>query len=74
MQRLRVVLQRRISVVRPRSIIASAEARGHGVLNEIAEYHAAIEQLGFIEGRFAEFVAKLSFAQFIVVSSLNANG
>ena len=73
-QRLREELQRLKSVARPRIISAIAEARAHGDLKENAEYHAAKEQQGFIEGRIAEIEAKLSNAQIIDVASLNANG
>ena len=48
---------------RPRIIKAIAEARAHGDLSENAEYHAAKERQGFIEGRIRELEAKLSAAE-----------
>lgn len=62
------------TVARPRVIAAIAEARAHGDLKENAEYHAAREQQGFIEGRIKDIEGKLSNAQIIDVSSLNAGG
>ena len=55
------------SVKRPEVSNAIAEARAHGDLKENAEYHAAREQQGFIEGRIQELEAKLSNAQIIDV-------
>ncbi len=52
-ERLRRELQQLRSVERPRIISAIAEARGHGDLKENAEYHAAKERQGFIEGRIS---------------------
>lgn len=71
-QRLREELDRLKSVERPSVIQAIAEARAHGDLKENAEYHAAREQQGFIEGRIKELESVLSHAQLIDVSTLNA--
>ncbi|MAZ44413.1 MAG: transcription elongation factor GreA [Legionellales bacterium] len=59
---------------RPRIINAIADARAHGDLKENAEYHAAREQQGFIEGRIKELEGKLSHAQIIDVSKLPQDG
>lgn len=72
--RLREELARLKSEDRPAVIRAIAEARAHGDLKENAEYHAAKEQQGFIEGRIKDIEAKLSNAQIIDVSSLRASG
>jgi transcription elongation factor GreA len=70
--RLREELEQLKSVKRPAVIAAIAEARAHGDLKENAEYHAAREQQGFIEGRIQELEYVLSHAQLIDVSALNA--
>lgn len=62
------------SVDRPRIIQAISDAREHGDLKENAEYHAAKEQQSFAEGRIQEIEGKLSNAQVIDVTTLNANG
>lgn len=59
---------------RPKVIVAIAEARAHGDLKENAEYHAAREQQGFIEGRIQRLESDLSNGQIIDVSKLNAGG
>jgi transcription elongation factor GreA len=70
--RLREELENLKSVKRPAVINAIAEARAHGDLKENAEYHAAREQQGFIEGRIQELEYVLSHAQLIDTSALNA--
>lgn len=62
------------SVERPRIIKAIAEAREHGDLKENAEYHAAREQQSFVEGRIKDIEGKLSHAQIIDVTKLDAGG
>src|ERR1700754_1735108 len=62
---LRDELQRLKAVERPAVITAIAEARAQGDLSENAEYDAARERQGFIEGRILELEAKLSNAQII---------
>ena len=71
-ERLRAELERLKSVERPRIIAAIAEARAHGDLKENAEYHAAREQQGFIEGRIKQLESELSHADLIDVAKLNA--
>ncbi len=70
-QRLREELENLKSVKRPEVIAAIAEARAHGDLKENAEYHAAREQQGFIEGRIQQLESSLSHAELIDVSKLN---
>lgn len=70
-ERLREELARLKKVDRPQVIAAIAEARAHGDLKENAEYHAAREQQGFIEGRIQSLEAGLSTAQIIEVGKLN---
>lgn len=71
---LRDELKRLKSTDRPQVIQAIAEARAHGDLKENAEYHAAKEQQGFIEGRIKEIEGKLSNIQVIDVTTVDANG
>jgi transcription elongation factor GreA len=71
---LREELQKLKSVDRPQVIQAIAEARAHGDLKENAEYHAAKEQQGFIEGRIKEIEGKLSHIQVIDVTTIDAGG
>ena len=61
------------AIERPAVVAAIAEAREHGDLSENAEYHAARERQGFIEGRIKELEHKVSYAQPIDVSKLSGN-
>lgn len=72
-ERLREELEQLKSVKRPAVIEAIAEARSHGDLKENAEYHAAREQQGFIEGRIQELESALSNAELIDVATLNVS-
>jgi transcription elongation factor GreA len=71
---LRAELQKLKAVERPNVITAIAEARAHGDLSENAEYDAARERQGFIEGRISEVEAKLGNAQIIDPKLLDADG
>ena len=73
-QKLKAELDELKSVARPRVIKAIATAREHGDLKENAEYHAAREQQGFIEGRIQDIEAKLGNATIVDVSKLNQDG
>jgi transcription elongation factor GreA len=73
-EKLKAELHRLKTVERPRIIQAIAEARSHGDLSENAEYHAAKEQQGFVEGRIAELDMKLATAQIIDPKTVNADG
>ncbi|RBP33418.1 transcription elongation factor GreA [Marinobacter pelagius] len=72
--RLREELKKLKSEDRPQVIAAIAEAREHGDLKENAEYHAAREQQGFIEGRIQEIEGKLGSAQVIDVTTMENTG
>lgn len=71
---LKAELDRLKTVARPRVIASIAEAREHGDLKENAEYHAAREEQGFIEGRIQEIESKISAAQIIDISKMANNG
>src|SRR6476469_4327789 len=73
-EKLKAELQRLKSVERPSVIQALAEARAHGDLSENADYDAAKERQGFIEGRIAELESKLANAQVIEPSQIDADG
>jgi len=73
-ERLRAELQELKTVQRPAIVTAIAEARSHGDIAENAEYHAAKERQGFIEGRISELEAKLSNVQIINPALLDADG
>lgn len=73
-EKLREELHRLKTVDRPWVIGAIAEARAHGDLSENAEYDAAKERQGFIEGRIQEVEGKLSNAQIIDPKLLDADG
>ena len=73
-EKLRAELHDLKSVQRPTIITAIAEARAMGDLSENAEYHAAKERQGFIEGRIQELEGKLSNAQIIDPTTLDADG
>ena len=72
--KLKAELQRLKSVERPAVIQAIADARSHGDLSENADYDAARERQGFIEGRIAEIEHKLAGAQVIDPATLDADG
>ena len=71
---LRAELQHLKTTVRQKVIADIAEARAHGDLKENAEYHAAREQQGFVEGRIQELESKLSRARVIDVTQIENNG
>jgi len=71
---LREELRRLKAEERPRIIQAIAEARGHGDLKENAEYHAAKEEQGFVEGRINEIESRLANCEIIDVTRLSNAG
>jgi transcription elongation factor GreA len=73
-EQLRAELKKLKSEARPAVIKAIAEARSHGDLSENAEYHAAREQQGFIEGRIGEIEGKLGNCEIIDVTAIPNNG
>ncbi len=73
-EKLREELKYLKLVARPKVINAIAEARGHGDLRENAEYHAAKEQQGFIEGRIREIEGKLSNCQVVDLTGITNVG
>ena len=73
-EKLKAELHKLKTVDRPAVINAISEARSHGDLSENAEYDAAKDRQGFIEGRIKEIEGKLAAAQIIDPSQLNAGG
>jgi transcription elongation factor GreA len=73
-EKLKEELQRLKSVERHAAIQAIAEARSHGDISENAEYEAAKDKQGFIEGRILEIEGKLAAAQVIDPRALDAGG
>ncbi len=73
-EKLRLELKELKTVRRPKVIEDIATAREHGDLKENAEYHAAREEQGFVEGRIKDIDGKLSNCEIIDVTKINANG
>ncbi len=73
-EKLKTELHQLKTIERPAVINAIAEARAQGDLSENAEYEAAKDRQGFVEGRIAEIESKLSMAQIIDPSALDAGG
>jgi len=73
-EKLREELHRLKGVERPKVIESIAEARAHGDLKENAEYHAAREQQGFVEGRIQDIESKLGNCQVIDIMQLPNEG
>ena len=74
LEKLKKELEELKNIKRPKVVTAIAEARAHGDLKENAEYHAAKEEQGFVEGRIQEIESKLSRMQLIDVTQLNQDG
>jgi transcription elongation factor GreA len=72
-EKMRAEIRTLKTEARPRVIQAISVARGHGDLKENAEYHAAKEEQGFIEGRIRELESQLSNAEIIDVARLAGN-
>ena len=72
--RLKAELHRLKTIERPAVIITIADARSHGDLSENADYDAAKERQGFIEGRISEIESKLANAQIIDPAALDVDG
>src|SRR5438094_2379371 len=72
--RLKAELHRLKTVDRPTVIAAIADARSHGDLSENAEYDAAKERQGFIEGRISRLEANLALAQIVDPAAIDAEG
>jgi transcription elongation factor GreA len=72
--RLKAELQRLKTIERPAVILALSDARSHGDLSENADYDAAKERQGFIEGRISEVESKLAHAQVIDPAEIEADG
>jgi transcription elongation factor GreA len=73
-EKLRAELHKLKTIERPANSQAIGEARAHGDLSENAEYHAAREKAGFIEGRIAEIESKLANAQVVDPKLVDAEG
>ena len=73
-RRLRAELKELKTVARPNIVREIAAARGHGDLRENAEYHAAKEQQGFIEGRIRDIEGKLADVQVIDITRIGHTG
>jgi transcription elongation factor GreA len=73
-EKLRAELHRLKTVDRPAAITAIAEARSHGDLAENAEYDAAKERQGFLEGRIARLEEKLAQAHLVDPATIDAEG
>ena len=73
-EKLKAELHQLKTVARPEVISAIAEARAQGDLSENAEYEAAKDKQGFIEGRIAEIEGKLEAAHVIDPAALDAGG